>query len=396
MIVRTTLLFFGLVSLVSSYCICSQSYTKTYPTFVIQSAYDNVTYDYCPPSGDQCTVVINQNDPQKGAGEFVVTEFDGGNGSLFTVVIKDGNDTAFSFTRDTYPLFKDAMAKYKSFHPIVTVLLQYNGDTNVVFNMNGYPTGLAPPPSETTPVTQPPTGGPAGFLGVDLAFAFDSTGSVPTVFATMKSVIKDAVSQLTVTEDVTQPYGARLSLQSVSSANQANNLAVPWAVTREEFRIYAIFTQHDPDDEPADLKPILDKLVARDVHLVVHWFGSTPSKYFPTVALPESNIAYLPYTANSTDFYDKYVLNGDSDQNFGCALVKNYQLEIEKDYARFYDAAGVEVASLTGNNVFGAQFQINGTTGSVRLTTNEYLVYNGLSFTVTTKTGDNPSCDPSP
>ncbi|CAJ0565488.1 unnamed protein product, partial [Mesorhabditis spiculigera] len=184
---------------------------------------------------NQCTVVINQNDGSKGVGGFVVTEFDVGSGDSFTVVIKDGDQTVFTLSKSNYANYKEQLALYASFNPVVTILLQYYGDKDVIFNMYAYPRSITTLPTMPTTPTPPPTGGSAGFLGVDLAFAFDSTGTDHAVFTTMKKVMKDTVNQLTVVQDVDQPYGARLSLQSISSSHQANNLAVPWALTKDEF-----------------------------------------------------------------------------------------------------------------------------------------------------------------
>ncbi|CAJ0565487.1 unnamed protein product, partial [Mesorhabditis spiculigera] len=350
---------------------------------------------------------------------FVVTAITVGKGNAFTVLIKDGDKTAFTITQANAAYQKDALKAYKSLNPYVSVVLQYNNDSDVTFIMNAYPSDLGTTPTAPPIVTVPPTGGAAGFLGVDLAFAFDSTGSVQDTFKTMRSVIQDAVDRLTVVQDVSHPYGARLSIQSISSAVQPNNLAVPWDLTKEEFlsilnsvptrnplsnyappvkaflgdkgyftnttidkadsrsnvqRIYAIFTQNEPNDLE-DLKQILPKLVDRDVHLVVHW-------------------SYKVGTSNYCNNQNVTVLiNGaKSDTTALCITVANYQLEIEKDYARFYDAMGTEVASLTGNNVLGAKFQMDGRTGSARLTTNEYLVYSGISFSVAETNTMPPKC----
>ncbi|CAJ0584273.1 unnamed protein product, partial [Mesorhabditis spiculigera] len=477
MVLKAALLL-ALASAVASKCVCSRNYTSTVPSFVINGAYDDETFENCSPQ--KCLIVINQNNPARGVGGFVINEFVQA-GSRFTVTIRDGDNPQFALTRANYHFFTDALAAFVSRTSSVTIELAYNGDLNVSFNMYAFWRDLEPTRTPVTGATYPPPLARAGNLGVDLGIVIDLAGDDEEAFTAMKNTIKMTISELSVHQDPKKVYGARLSLQYLSAnGTGANNMFEPWSASVSDVMsaldqmptgsptanytsalstflnlngsfstnssygassrknvqlIYAIFTQHEPDDI-AGLSKLISDQRNPDVHVVFHWFRATPSVDFRALSAYYPNVAYLPYDpANPFNLYNNYILTGDTDPRFGCGggrsetlllngrissyywpplfrgtsanycnnqastltiidypestktiyiNVAQYELEMEKDYIRFFDSEGTEQGSVTGGNGGqGPSFTINGSSATVTFTTNEYLAYSGVFLLIT-------------
>ncbi|CAJ0565514.1 unnamed protein product, partial [Mesorhabditis spiculigera] len=280
-------------------------------------------------------------------------QINGTAGSRFTVTIRDGDNPQVALTRANYHFFTDALAAFVSRTSSVTIELAYNGDLNVSFNMYAF-----------WRCYLPATLARAGNLGVDLGIVIDLAGDDEEAFTAMKNTIKMTISELSVHQDPKKVYGARLSLQYLSAnGTGANNMFEPWSASVSDVMsaldqmptgsptanytsalstflnlngsfstnssygassrknvqlIYAIFTQHEPDDI-AGLSKLISDQRNPDVHVVFHWFRATPSVDFRALSAYYPNVAYLPYDpANPFNLYNNYILTGDTDPRFGC------------------------------------------------------------------------------